>query len=254
MKMNGRSFRLFLDDKRLIYQKMRDNFRSLVDYIEEDKTAGYLISIPSNYGYVFFWYGFLDEEALSKYYKDYVSEEKMREIDEAKEKEGEYFSISEYVRNELFVIAYDHPDVIGEGFAEVYLSIIEPDFEKLNLERTIKTLKSLIKKLERLLDFEKKYYNHEMEDIEDMEINYEVIDFANSRASEEEIEALKYKDFDDSYYPNIFRRRGWEICLRILFNGDETLKEVIEKIDKAISPLKGIVNKMRRYEPSYYPF
>jgi len=261
-------------DENLFSQKMRDVFKSLVDvyvsYPQKDTKDGFLKSIPSNYGYVFFWFGFLDEEALAKYYKDYVSKDKLREIEEAKKKrrrefeeagirEG-YFSLSDHIRDDLFPIVYDHPDIIGQGFAEVYLAtVFNPEFKEVSIDRAISSLKRQVKKLEKINDFADKVFKRprQIEGVEDIEINYETIKFVDSKASEEEIGALIFEDeeiFEDENYQHIFRREGWEICLRIIFDGDDTLKEVVERIDKIISPLKGVIDKMVRYESSFSPF
>ena len=219
-------------DESLFSQKMRDVFKSLVDvyvsYPQKDTKDGFLKSIPSNYGYVFFWFGFLNEEALTKYYKDYVSKGKLREIEEARKKrlreceeagikewEG-YFGLKDYIYDDLFPIVYDHSDVIGEGFAEVYLAtLFDVDFEKVSIDKVIPVLKGQAKKLEKLNDFADKVFKRQIEGVEDIEINYETIKFVDSKASEEEIGALI---FEDENYKHIFRREGWEICLRINFD------------------------------------
>jgi len=265
-------FKLYLDES-LLNRKMRDVFKSLVDvnvsYPQKDTKDGFLKSIPSNYGYVFFWFGYLDEEALTKYYKDYVSKGKLREIEEAKirkrrecEEAGikeweEYFRLKDHVYDNLFPIVYDHPDVIRQGFAEVYLAILNPDFKETSIDKVIPILKRQAKKLEKLNAFKDKVYHEQIEGVDDIEINYKTIKFVDSKASEEEIGALIYEDeeiFEDENYKHIFRREGWEIKLSINFDGDDTLKEVVERIDRTTSPLKRIVNKMIRYETSYYPF
>jgi len=252
-------FKLIDLDERLFPQRMRDIFKSLVDtdasYPSKDTRDGFLKSIPSNYGYVFFWFGWLDEEALTKYYKNYVSKEKLKEIEEVREKEEGYFSLQDHIRDELFPIVYDHSDTIGSGFAEVYLAILNADFKDMSIEKVIPILKRQAKKLEKLNDFVKE----QIKDI-DIEIHYETMKFASSKASEEEREALKasYEDifFEEELqnYKHIFRREGWEILLKIDFDGNDTLKEVVERVDKIISPIKSIINKMVRYENSFFPF
>jgi hypothetical protein len=125
----------------------------------------------------------------------------------------------------------------------------------MSIEKVIPILKRQAKKLEKLNDFVKE----QIKDI-DIEIHYETMKFASSKASEEEREALKasYEDifFEEELqnYKHIFRREGWEILLKIDFDGNDTLKEVVERVDKIISPIKSIINKMVRYENSFFPF
>jgi len=255
-------FELLDIDANLFRQRTRDVFKSLVDtnvsYPSKDTKDGFLKSIPSNYGYVFFWFGFLHEETLTKYYRKYVSKEKLKEIEETREKEEEYFSLKDHVREELFPIVYDHPDTIGNGFAEVHLAILNVDFKKTRIDKGIPILRRLAKNLEKLNDFVDRANEIEGLDYATMEIKYETIKFADSRATEEEIGALIYGDEEifeeESEHKHVFRRDGWEISLNVNFNGDETLRDVVEKIDKIISPLKRIVNKMTRYESSFSPF
>ncbi len=262
-------FQLIGLDESLFSQKMRYVFKSLVDaeasYPHEDTNKGFLRSIPSNYGYVFFWYGWLDDDALSKYYVDYVSEDRVRRINEERRDEGEYFSLKKHIEDVLFPIVYDHPDVIVGGFAEVYLAITNPDIKEFNnIERVVYILRKQAKRLEELNYFIDNYYYYTenrnqkiYEGLEDIEVYYWTIKFADLYADEEEIEALKSGDdeiFEDEDYKHIFRRDGWEINLKITFDGDDTLRDVVDRIDRVISPLKGVVDKMIRFETSYYPF
>jgi len=257
-------FELNLDEPN--NKKMRDIFRSLVDeyvsYPQEDERMGYLKSIPSNYGYVFFWFGYLDEEALSKYYKDYLSKEKLIEIEEAKNRE-EYFSLEDNIRDELFPIVYDHSDTIEAGWVEVYLAILDPELEKVTLEKALDLLNLHILKLKKLIDFENKWLESKEIGI-DIEIGYEKIKYADLRLKRElekiGIDSVEFfyneQDYGEDYdlLQYIHERKGWEICVKIDFNGDDTLKEVIYRIDKIISPLKRILNKITRYESSFFPF
>lgn len=258
-------FILYLDEN-LLNQKMRDVFKSLVDvyvsYPQKDAKDGYLKSIPSNYGYVFFWFGYLDEEALTKYYKDYVSKDKLREIEETRKREEGYFSLADHIRDDLFPIVYDHSDVIGDGFAEVYVAtLFDADFEEVRMDEAIASLRRQAKKLEKLKDFCDRISLRRPPI--DIEIRYETIKFADLKLQKileeggEESGKLIFEDEevaeDEGYDKHIFRRNGWEICLRINFDGDDTLKEVVERIDRTISPLKGIISKMIRYESSFFP-
>lgn len=241
------SFELFSLDPSLFPKNMRDVFKSLVD---RDTKEGYLRSIPSNYGYVSFWFGFLDQKTLSRYYKGYVSKDKLREIEEAKrnrlrefeeagieDTEG-LFDLSDYVRDQLFSIAYDHTDIIGKGLAQVYLAVLfDRDLKETTINEAISILKTQAEKLETINDLADKIFRREIPELNDIEIDYQTIEFA---------------DNEDSNETQI--REGWEIKLSINFDGDDTLRETIERIDKAISPLKETLTRMIRYESSFFPF
>jgi len=59
---------------------MRDFFLDLVDLSIDENGKNCLKSVPTNFGYVFFWYGGLSTKALKKHYSSYVSKEKVKEI------------------------------------------------------------------------------------------------------------------------------------------------------------------------------
>jgi hypothetical protein len=61
-------------------RSMRDLFLDLVDITMEGTGKGCLKSVPTNYGYVFFWYGWLNKKALSKWYPTYVPKELIKKI------------------------------------------------------------------------------------------------------------------------------------------------------------------------------
>ena len=66
--------------KASLNRTMRDLFQDLIDITMENNPKGGLKSIPTNYGYIFFWYGWLNKKNLQKYYADYVTKEKVKEI------------------------------------------------------------------------------------------------------------------------------------------------------------------------------
>jgi hypothetical protein len=56
-------------NKQFLNFKMRDLFPELIDYDVENPEEGYLKSFHANYGYVSFWYGWIDEDALEKHFR-----------------------------------------------------------------------------------------------------------------------------------------------------------------------------------------
>lgn len=63
---------------------MRELFIDLIDITMEETGRGCLKSVPTNFGYVFFWYGWLNKKALQKYYPAYVPKDKVKEIKKTK--------------------------------------------------------------------------------------------------------------------------------------------------------------------------
>ena len=63
---------------------MREMFLDLVDITMEGAGKGCLKAMPTNYGFVFFWYGYLNKKTLTKCYPDYVPKEKIKELEESK--------------------------------------------------------------------------------------------------------------------------------------------------------------------------
>ena len=65
-------------------RSMRDLFVDLIDLNMEGTSKGSLKSVPTNYGYAFFWYGYLNKKALAKIFSSYVPKEKVKEIKKRK--------------------------------------------------------------------------------------------------------------------------------------------------------------------------
>jgi len=226
----------------LLNLKMRDLFKKLIDDYVEKPEKGYLKSYYANYGFVSFWYGWLDEEKLEKYYKAYVSESELERIQEVKESEGEeLFSLRDQLHNldYLFPITRDHPDVIGQGHAEVYLHVLLPNLDDVSLDDAVVMLRQQADKLEKIKDFRPEDDPALMTFIDDPPdggFDSFVID-----ETEEEAE----------YSATAFEQR-----IRISFDGDDKLRTVLQRIDKVIEPLKGHVDNLRLYGglPSHHPF
>lgn len=232
---------------------MRDLFIDLIDITMEETGKGCLKSVPSNYGYVFFWYGYLNKKNLQKTYPNYVPKEKVKDIKKTK-KQDATLKLQNQISDFLFSIIRDHPDTIGEGHAEVHLAILAPRLKQTSLSDAAKALKTYSQQLERLEKFTRKYLKKKSGKIvEAVETNFEVIDYITPQ------EAKKFADeyfWDDecSYLELSHRKLGCEIQVRVHFDGDETLKEVVEKIDQVISPIKPEIEQMFRYGKPFWPF
>ena len=61
-------------------RSMRELFLDLVDLTFDESGKSCLKSIPTNFGYVFFWFGGLNPKALSKHYSAYVPKERVKEL------------------------------------------------------------------------------------------------------------------------------------------------------------------------------
>lgn len=232
---------------------MRELFVDLIDITMEETGKGCLKSVPSNYGYVFFWYGWLNKKALQKYYPAYVPKEKVKEIKKNK-KQDSALTLQNQVSDFLFSIIRDHPDTIGGGHAEVHLAILAPRLKQASLTNAAKSLKVYAQQLERLEKFTRKYLKKKAGKIvEEIETSFEVVDY---------ITAEQVKKFSDEYFWDdecgylelSHRKLCCEVQVRVHFDGDDKLSEVVERIDKVIDPIKPEVGQMFRYGKSFVPF
>ncbi len=232
---------------------MRELFLDLIDITMEETGKGCLKSAPSNYGYVFFWYGWLNKKALQKHYPAYVPKEKVKDIKKNK-KQDTALKLQDQISDFLFSIIRDHPDTIGEGHAEVHLAVLAPRLKQVGVADAAKSLKLYAQQLEKLEKFTRKYLKKKAGRIvEEIETNFEVVDYITAE------EAKKFADeyfWDDEcgYLELSHRKLGCEIQVRVHFDGDDTLNEVVERIDKAITPIKPEAGQMFRYGKSLWPF
>jgi hypothetical protein len=234
-------------------RSMRDLFLDLIDITMEGSGKGCLKSVPTNYGNVFFSYCCLDKKALTKHYPSYVPKEKVKELKKQK-KQNSAQTLQDQLSDFLFSIVRDHPDVIGEGHAEVHLAILAPRLKESTVADAAKTLKACGARLEKLDVFTRKNLSKKnSKSVEAIQSSFGTIDFITEK------EVAKYGDeyfWDDecAYVELAHHRLGCEVQVCVHFNGDETLSEVIERIDKVIEPIKQELNPMYRFGKSHWPF
>jgi hypothetical protein len=232
---------------------MRAFFVDLVDITMEDGGRGCLKCVPTNYGSVFFWYGWLNKKALAKTYPTFVPKEKIKEIKKNR-KTGSTTKVQDQISDFLFSIIRDHPDVLDEGHAEVHLAILAPKLKQATVPDASAALKNYSEKLDKLDAFIRKNLKKKTgRVVEEVESRFEPIDFITEK------EVAKYSDeyfWDDEcgYLELAHRRLGCEIQIRVHFDCDETLAEVVERINRVITPIKPIVNPMFRFGRSRWPF
>lgn len=232
---------------------MRDLFMDLIDITMEGASKGCLKSVPTNYGNVFFSYGCLNKKALTKYYPSYVPKEKVKEIRKNKKQDSTQ-KLQEQISDFLFSIVRDHPEVIDEGHAEVHLAILVPRLKESSVADASKALKTCATKLEKLDAFTKKNLHKKAgKIIEQIQSRFATVDFITAK------EVEKYGDeyfWDDEcgYVELAHHRLGCEIQVSVHFDGDETLGEVVDRIDRVIAPIKQELDLMYRFGKSHWPF
>jgi hypothetical protein len=233
-------------------RSMRDLFLDLVDITMEENGKGCLKSVPTNFGYVFFWYGWLDKKTLTKVYPVYVPKEKVKEIKKSKKQDASK-KLQDQINDFLFSIARDHPEVIGEGHAETHFGIIAPKLKQATVADAAKSLKEYAQRLEKIDIFTRKNLKKNGKLIEEIESGFHVIDYITEK------EVAKFSDeyfWDDEcgYVELAHRRLGCEVQVRVHFDGDELLGEVVDRIEKAILPIKAELDPMYRFGKSRWPF
>ncbi len=232
---------------------MRDLFTDLVDITMEETGKGCLKAIPSNFGYVFFWYGWLDKKQLSKTYSAHVPKEKVREIKKGKKQDANQ-KLQDQIGDFLFSIVRDSPQVIGEGQAEVHLGMVAPRLKETSVTEASDALKAYAQRLEKLDTFTRKTLKKKKGNpVDEIECSFETIDFITEK------EVAKYADeyfWDDEcgYVELAHRRLGCEIQVRVHFKGDEKLCEIVDRIEAAILPIKTELDPMFRLGKSRWPF
>ncbi|MGF3522942.1 MAG: hypothetical protein ACQXXJ_07580, partial [Candidatus Bathyarchaeia archaeon] len=228
-------------------------FLDLIDISMTGDSRGCLKSVPSNYGYVFFWYGWLNKRALQKHYQAYVPKEKIRDLRKNRRQDAS-LKLQDQISDLLFSIVRDHPDTIDGGHAEVHLAVLAPRLKQMGISDAATALKEYAQKLERIEKFTRKYLKKKSGNtVEEIETSFEVIDY---------ITADEVKKFADEYFWDdecgylelSHRKLGCEIQVRIHFDGDEKLSEVVERIDKIINPIKPEIEEMFRFGKSCWPF
>jgi hypothetical protein len=230
---------------------MRDLFQDLIDITMEDNLKGGLKSIPTNYGYIFFWYGWLDKKVLQKYHATYVTKEKVKEIKKNK-KEKNSLTLQDQLSDFLFSMVRDHPDLIGGGHAETHLAILAPSLKQASVSEAAKALKEYSQKLERLEKFTRKYLKKNST-VEEIEAKFVAIDYVTEK------DVAKFADeyfWDDEcgYIELAHKKLACEIQVRVHFDANDKLSQVIERIDKVIEPIKPELSPMYRYGKSHWPF
>jgi hypothetical protein len=154
----------------------------------------------------------------------------------------------------LFSIVRDHPEVIGEGHAEAHLGLIAPKLKQATVADAAKALKAYTQKLDKLDAFTRKNLKKRTGRIvEEIESNFKLIDFITEK------EVAKYADeyfWDDEcgYEELAHHRLSCEVQVRVHFDADDKLGDVVERVDKVIEPIKAELDPMFRLGKSRWPF
>jgi hypothetical protein len=233
-------------------RSMRELFLDLVDLTIDENGKSCLKSVPTNFGYVFFWYGNLEKKKLAKYYGEYVPKEKVKEL--KKNKKDSAQKLQEQISDFLFNIVRDHPDVIGEGHIEVHLGLVAPKLKAASVADASKALKEYAQRLEKLESFTRKSLTKKNSKIiEAIESRFEGMDFITDK------EVAKFGDeyfWDDEcgYVELAHRRLACSVQVRVHFSSDEKLGTVVERIENVIAPIKCELTPMYRFGKSRWPF
>jgi hypothetical protein len=233
-------------------RSMRELFVDLIDLTMEATGKGCLKSVPTNYGYVFFWYGFPNRKALLNCCGQYVPKEKVKEI--KKTKKDAPIKVQDQISDFLFSIVRDHPEVIGEGQAEVHLAMVAPKLKQASVKEAATALRQYAARLEKLEAFTQKTLKRKTgRVVDEIHCSFRDIDFITDR------EVGQFGDeyfWDDEcgYVELAHRRLGCEVQVRMHFDGDEPLQQVVDRIDAVIAPLKPDLDSMYRFGKPYWPF
>lgn len=221
--------------RKLLKKQLREIFKEIDEiqtYVDPEtgKITGYQ-GIPTNYGSVCF-HPFFNEEKLSRYCKDYITEEEQEEVEE-KMKTDELFDIVHYLTGKgllfgegevKFPIVCDHPDVISGVHVQISLSMLGFWIEYTsNLDETLKKVEQQLEKLKCLKDLKNRYRKL---GFLDFELSWEFMEFADEE----------------------FEEYGYSVVLILEFDGEETLEDVEKKIDDKITPLKKYLEELARYD------
>lgn len=233
-------------------RSMRDMFVDLIDLTMEATGKGCLKSVPTNYGYVFFWYGFPNRKALMNCCPQYVPKEKVKDL--KKIKKDSQIKVQDQISDFLFHIVRDHPDVIGEGQAEVHLAMLAPKLKQASVSDAAQTLKQYASRLEKLDAFTHKNLKRKTgRVVEEIHLSFQEIDFITDKEVEQFGDEYFWDD-ECGYVELEHRRLGCEVQIHVNFDGDETLQQVVDRIDAVIAPLKPDLDLMYRFGKPYWPF
>ncbi len=234
-------------------RSMRDLFTDLVDITMEGSGKGCLKSVPTNYGDVFFWYGYLNKKALVKNYPAYVPKEKVKEAKKVKKQDSTQ-KLQDQISDFLFSIVRDHPEVIGEGHARVHLTILTPKLKGATVGDAAKALKACSLRLEKMDAFiHKNLSRKNSRIIEEIHSSFGTVDFI-TKAEVEEYGDEYFWDDECGYVELAHRRLGCEIQVCVHFDGNETLGTLVDRIDRVIAPIKAELDPMFRFGKSQWPF
>jgi hypothetical protein len=121
----------------------------------------------------------------------------------------------------LFPIARDHPEVIGEGYAETHLALVAPKLKGASISDAAKSLEEYAGRLEKLDIFTRKTLKRKTgRVVEEIESLFDVVDFITEK------EVAQYGDeyfWDDEcgYVELSHRRLGCEVVAGVHFYGDK---------------------------------
>ena len=200
-------------------------------------------SIPTNYGCIIFPVFHYDDSKFIEHAKGHVSKEKLIDL-KKKLEEDKFVDIpGELDKDVINKIASKYPDVVESVAIELILpAIVKIEAMPQKIEGALRFFQGQSKRMKKLIDFCK----NTPSPFTDLEVHQWNLRYADPEEVEEVVKHVSKGEFSEYLFEEAvaeLEEEGYIIILRTDQDAKLTIRQLEERLEKALAPIKGCISK-----------
>ena len=203
--------------------------------------------IPTNYGCIIFPVFYYDEYKFIERAEGHVPNGKLMDLKKKLEEDKFEDIQGELDRNVIDTVASEHPDVVESVAIEIILpAIVKVEAMPPKIEDALRLFQSQSQRMKKLVDFCKNI----PPPFTDVEAHQWNLRYADPEQVEEVIKQIGNEEFRDHFFEGVVaeleeepEEKGYVIILRTDQDAKLTIRQLEERLEKALAPIKRCISK-----------
>lgn len=204
-------------------------------------------SIPTNYGCIIFPVFYYNQSKFIGHAEGYVPKDKLMDLTKKLEKDKFVDIQGELDKDVINKIASECPDVVESVAIELILpAIVEIEAMPRKIEGALRFFQGQSKRMKKLVDFCK----NTPPPFTDVEVQQWNLRYANPDEVEEVVKHVSKEEFSEYLFEGVVaeleeepEEKGYVIILRTDQDAKLTIRQLEERLEKALAPIKGCISK-----------
>ena len=208
-------------------------------------------SIPTNYGCIIFPVFYYDASKFIEYAEGHVPKDKLMDLKKKLEEDKLVDIQSELDRDVIIKVASEHPDVVESSAIELILpAIVKIETTPQKIEGALRLFQSQSERMKKLVDFCKNIPRP----FTDVEVHQWNLRYADPEEVEEAVKKIGEREAEEEFKDYLFERvvaeleeepeeKGYIIILRTDQDAKLTIRQLEERLEKALAPIKQCISK-----------